>query len=254
MDQRVFPVSYWADDRGRPSEPGFGSSESLQYVEPELTVDMVRQLTTWARTAPRSSAGKVAVVRLDHERTDGSFWRASARCVTALLKTLEEPPAGVRFVLLASGSVAPTIVSRSVAVSAGLLSTEEVAEILFRVSDLDRSSAATAAALSSGRVAPALTASSVAVGARETVLGLLADLASSDAEAAAARAREWTPVTTSLLIRAAHERMTGRFVAFSDVELASLPLPAAMAVLTVVKSTAGARPKLLVGALFSVLS
>jgi hypothetical protein len=253
IDQRVFPVSFWADERGRPSEPGFSPSESLQYQEPELSVDMVRQLTAWSRTAPHSAAGKVVIIRLDHMRLDGTSWQASPRCVTALLKTLEEPPTGVRFVLLASGPVAPTIVSRSVAVSAGLLSTEEVAEILFRVSDLDRSSAATAAALSSGRVTPALAASTASVGAKETVLGLLADLASSDAEAAGARAREWTPTTTSLLVRAAHERMTGRFVAFSDVELAALPLPAAMAVLTVVKSTTGARPKLLVGALFSAL-
>lgn len=252
VDQRVFPVSYWADDRGRPSDSG--SVESLQFVEPELTVDMVREMSTWVRTAPHSSEGKVAILRLDHERADGSSWRASTKCTTALLKTLEEPPPGVRFVLLASGPVVPTIVSRSVLVSAGLLSASEVAEILYRVSDLDRRSAVEVATLGSGRVAVALAAGTASVGAKEAVLGLLTDLASGDVDAVADRGREWTPAATSLLVRACHERMTGRFVAFTTEELSALPLQAAMAVLTVVRRVSGARPRLLVGALVSALS
>lgn len=254
FDQRLVPSPYWADERGRCTDPSSGKSDNLRYVEPELTVDMVRDLSVWARSAPRTSAGKLAIVRLDHERADGTSWVASPRCATGLLKLLEEPPAGVRFALLASGPVAPTIVSRSVTVSAGLLSTVEVAEILYRVSDLDQASATEIAALGSGRVAPALAASTDVVGAKESVLGLLGDIARSDTEAAASRAREWTQTSTSFLVRAAHERVSGRFVVFTSEELISLPLPKAMVLLTVVKRAQGARPRLLVGALVSALT
>jgi hypothetical protein len=235
----MIPAPYWKDET---------------FIEPELSVEMVRDMIVWARTAPRSPAGKVAIIRLDHVRADGSSWRASPRCVTALLKTLEEPPEGVRFILLASGPVASTIVSRAVCVSAGLLPTEVVAEILYEVSDLDRAGAVEVASLGHGSVAAALAAKAGAVGSLEAVLGVLGDIASADPEAAFARAREWTHAQTSLLLRAAHERVTGKFSSFSERDLSSLSLSQAMAVLSVVRRVEGARPRLVLGAVVAALS
>lgn len=238
IDRRLIPFTYWKDDF---------------LVEPELSMEMIRELIVWCRTAPRSLAGKVAIVRLDHERLDGTLWQASSRCTAALLKTLEEPPPYVRFILLASQPVASVIESRSMIVRAGLLSTDNVAEILFRVSDLDQASAKEVAALGSGRVAPAL-AAQAAVGAREGVLGVLSDLIALDHDAVAARAREWTSAQTALLIRAAHERVSGRFVVFRSEELSLLSSSAAMALLNVLRRTQGARPRLVLGAVVSALS
>jgi DNA polymerase III, delta subunit len=239
IDRRMIPAPYWKDET---------------FIEPELSVEMVRDMIVWARTAPRSAAGKVAIIRLDHARVDGTSWRASPRCVAALLKTLEEPPAGVRFILLASGPVASTIVSRSVGVWAGLLSAEDVAAILYEISDLDLAGAGVVAALGHGRVGPALAASTGAVGSVEAVLGVLGDVACADVDAAFSRGREWTHAHTLLLVRAAHERVTGKFSAFSEEDLSSLSLSQAMAVLSVVRRVEGARPRLILGAVVAALS
>jgi hypothetical protein len=239
IDRRMIPAPYWKDET---------------FIEPELSVEMVRDTIVWARTAPRSPAGKVAIIRLDHVRVDGSYWSASSRCVAALLKTLEEPPQGVRFILLASGPVASTIVSRSVEVCAGLLSTKDVAAILYEVSDLDLAGAGEVAALGHGRVGPALAASTGVVGSLEAVLGVLGDVASADVDAAFSRGREWTHAHTLLLVRAAHERVTGKFSAFSEEDLFSLSLSQAMAVLSVVRRVEGARPRLVLGAVVAALS
>lgn len=238
IDRRLVPAPYWSQEQDR-------------LIEPELSVEMIRDLIPWIGTAPRSPAGKVVILRLDHERTDGSSWRASSRCVTSLLKTLEEPPPYVRFILLASQPVAPVLLSRSVTVSAGLLSTSDVTEILHRISDLDLTGAALAASLGGGRVAPSLLASEFMVGAREAVLGVLSDLAASDMDAAQARAKEWSSVSTELLVRAAHERISGRFRIFDSKELASLSNKKALSILSVIRRTFGARPRFVLNAVVS---
>lgn len=243
VDCRMFPQSYWTDEKGRRSDSG-----GLRLVEPELTMSMVRELIEWTRVAPSSPRGRVAIVRLNHVRQDGTEWRASARCMTAMLKLIEEPPAGVRFVLLASGGVLPTIASRCVSVRSGLLSLDEVAEILYRVSDLDRTEARSAAALGGGRVGPSLSARAEAVGAREAVLGFLGSLMAADMDAVSGRARGWSDVQTKMLIRALHERVSERYSVFSFEELSSINLSIAMKLLSLLSRFNGSRPKVLLGA------
>jgi DNA polymerase III delta prime subunit len=242
VDYRMFPQPFWTDEKGRKTDSG-----GLKLSEPELTMSMVRDLIEWVRVAP-GPRGRVAVVRLDHTRSDGSTWRASSRVCEALLKTLEEPPAGVRFVLLASGPVLPTVESRCVVVRSGLLGVDEVAEVLYRVSDLERVEARAAAALGGGRVSPSLSARVDAVGAREAVLGFFASLAIGDVDALAGRAKGWTEIQTEMLVRAVHERVTGRYSAFSAEDLGGVPISVAMKILGLLHRFIGARPKVLMGA------
>lgn len=243
LDRRMFPQPYWTDEKGRRSESG-----GLKLVEPELSMSMVRDLIEWVRLAPSSARGRVAIVRLDHTRQDGSSWCASTRVQAALLKTLEEPPAGVRFVLLASGSVLPTVESRSVAARSGLLSVDDVAEVLFRTSDLNEVESRAAAALGGGRVGPSLSARVDGVGAREAVLGFLGSLMVGDADALSGRAKGWTDIQTNMLVRALHERVTGRFSVFSSEDLVGLTIPGAMKLMLLLQRFRGARPKVLLGA------
>lgn len=64
---------------------------------------------------------KVIVLRLDG---------AGEQAQNILLKALEEPPEPVRFILLASAAPLPTVVSRSRVFCTGLLTDEQVAQVL----------------------------------------------------------------------------------------------------------------------------
>lgn len=72
----------------------------------DISVDQIRDMTQWAQQTAHANAGRLIVI-----------WQAEKMNVAAansLLKTLEEPPAGVRFLLTASraGRLLPTILSR----------------------------------------------------------------------------------------------------------------------------------------------
>lgn len=243
VDRRLFPQPYWTDGKGRRA-----SSDGARLVEPELSMGLARELIEWVRLAPSSRAGRVAIVRLDHTRADGSTWAASSRVQEALLKTLEEPPRGARFILLAVGSVLPTIESRCVVVRSGLLPVDVVAEVLYLVSDLDRSESRAAAVLGGGQVAPSLSAKVDAVGAREAVLGFFGSLLTSDVGALDSRAKGWTDIHTKMLLRALHEVVTRRFSAFSAEDLSGVSVALAMRILTLLHRFSGSRPKVLLGA------
>ncbi len=252
VDTLLVPQPYWTTPDGRRADPAeVASTVVLSRVEPELSVDMVRELSAWARTAPRSAAGKLAVVRLGHAAASGE-WVASSRCQNALLKLLEEPPAGVRFVLTAASGVLPTIASRSVVTSSGLLSTEGVACVLDRVTDLDPEQCRQAAALGGGRVRPALArAADTQTTELARVRGVLAALARGDTETVTAAAPGWTEEATELFGVWARERCTERWCVFADASDAVLPRPAAYRVLQLLSEWKGTRPRLLLAALAS---
>ncbi len=83
---------------------------------------------------------------------------ASPEAANALLKLLEEPPAGTRFVLTSSepGRLLPTIRSRSVPMLLSPLATERVAAFLVEHAAADEPTARRAAALSQGSIGRAL--------------------------------------------------------------------------------------------------
>jgi DNA polymerase-3 subunit delta' len=83
---------------------------------------------------------------------------ASPEAANVLLKLLEEPPAGTRFVLTSSepGQLLPTIRSRSLPIHVPALPAPEVERFLHQVGGLDPAAAARAARLSEGSIGRAL--------------------------------------------------------------------------------------------------
>lgn len=247
-DQLFYPPLEYRDEYGRPVERSDERAQSVTVYEPELTITHVRELISWSRTAPLSSPYKVAIVRLDHERADGTSWRASSRTLAAMLKLLEEPPATTRFMLLATRPTMPMIRSRAFELTAGLLTPEQVSEILYAVTDMTEHEARAAAALGGGRIAPSIAIRAAAEGSVQAVVDVLTSLAQRDQIALTEKARIWTDLDTEMLVRWAHERLTERWRVFAGSGAPQVSSSAAERVLRAVRSARGARPRMVLGA------
>jgi hypothetical protein len=161
---------------GDPSDP-----------EPGTVRALVRELAR----LPVEGRGRVALVEAAH--------RLNEDAQNALLKTLEEPPAGAVIILCADESdrLLPTIRSRAAALRLGPVSTRAI-EGLLADHGVDPPLAARLARLSRGRpgLALAYAAQPAAVGAREEIARTLLDLLGAD------RGRRLV-VVRDLLLRAA---------------------------------------------------
>lgn len=100
---------------------GIAPADRVEYVLRPLSVDHVRDILKFVSTAGFGPAGKLITIRLD---------AASYAARNALLKTLEEPPATARFILLLARETSATIVSRCRVFHLGLLSDDELRTIL----------------------------------------------------------------------------------------------------------------------------
>ncbi len=110
-----------------------------------IPIDWMRHLADRAMQTPMSGSVRVAIVPTVERLA------SSAGAANALLKVLEEPPAGAYFILTAAhaGSVLPTIRSRAQVYRLQPLSREQVAEVLIR-GGIAPAEARTLAAQSSG--------------------------------------------------------------------------------------------------------
>lgn len=243
LDTQLFPALEYRDEYGRETT----ADKAVQFVEPELLVGHARELISWARKTPQSSPFKVAVVRMSHERSDGSSWAASPRVQASLLKLLEEPPATTRFVLCATQPPLPMIRSRSVELTGGLLDRDAVSRIVFAVSDLTETESSAVAGLGGGRVGPSLAAQS-AEGSVQAVVDVLTSLQMGDHIALTEKARIWTNADTELLNRWAHECVTQRWQVFADSGAPQVSVQFAQQVLEVLRSSHPARPRVVLGA------
>lgn len=72
----------------------------------DIGVDQIRELTAWAQQTAHGTNGRLVVMR--------QVERMNTAAANSLLKTLEEPPFGVRFLMTASraGKLLPTLLSR----------------------------------------------------------------------------------------------------------------------------------------------
>jgi DNA polymerase III, delta subunit len=130
-----------------------------------------------------------------------------------LLKVLEEPPPHCRFILIASRYPLPTIASRSRVYRMGLLSSEQVAQVL-RECGATEHEAAMAAARGRGRVAPALDAIADKEADRVTSVVAAAIRAAAAGDLSAVL-RNWTPEHTVVLAKWATEAASQRWVIFT---------------------------------------
>jgi DNA polymerase III delta subunit-like protein len=154
----------------------------------------VRRLVADLVLLPVEGGARVAIV----ERAD----RLTDDAQTALLKTLEEPPAGVTIVLCADDEdrLMPTVRSRAARIRLGPVAVRDVEAILADAAAADPATAARLARLSSGRpgLALLLARSPEAVAARDEIGRTLLDLLAASPAARLAAARDLTARATDL--------------------------------------------------------
>jgi DNA polymerase-3 subunit delta' len=156
-----------------------GVHADVLLIEPVETgaikIDQVRDAIE--RAAYRPFEGRRRVVIID----DADLMNADAQ--SAVLKTLEEPPAASTFVLVTSrpDMLLPTVRSRCQRLRFGRLSPADVAAVLMRHHQYSAADAGAAASLSDGSIGLALEGGSDAfVEAREAAVELLETAAVSD--------------------------------------------------------------------------
>jgi len=154
----------------------------------------VRRLAADLVLLPVEGGARVAIV----ERAD----RLTDDAQTALLKTLEEPPAGVTIVLCADDEdrLMPTVRSRAARIRLGPVAVRDVEAILADAEAAEPAVAARLARLSGGRPGSALLLARApdAVAARDEIARIVLDLLSASASARLAAARDLTARATEL--------------------------------------------------------
>jgi DNA polymerase III, delta subunit len=171
-----------------------------------LTAEVARELRDFSSRAP------VGDVRIIVARLDG----VSLAALSVLLKVVEEPPPTVRWLLTCSGYVLPTIRSRCVLYRTGLLTDDEVAQVLI-AQGMGEQHARRIAPLGRGRVAAAVAASARDKG-RPAVLAALRALSARDGSLLEQALRSWGPNEAELLECWLSEAASGRWRLFGAQE------------------------------------
>jgi hypothetical protein len=128
-----------------------------------------------------------------------------------LLKTLEEPPPNVRFILVAHHAPLPTVASRCVVFRCGVLTLDQVEQVLVQ-QGMDLAAAKKQAPLGAGRIRPAL--EGVSGQARSRVSAVLRACAETDPDKLDTALREWDADDHELLGQWAAEAAVGRWRVF----------------------------------------
>jgi hypothetical protein len=201
-----------------------------------LRAEHVKTVLLFCRTAALGPPGKLVMICLDG---------AAENSQTALLKLLEEPPGGVKFILTASEPPLPTIVSRSFVSRCGLLSPSEVEEVLVRLGQ-EPSEARSSALLAGGRVSAALHVGGAAEDALSAVRAVLHAVSVRNPAPLAALMgyRNWETPQHALLRLWAYEACTLRWLVFSAQDAPALTRADARYVLVTMASLSEARPHL----------
>jgi len=196
-----------------------------------LTADGARRACRYASVAPFAGT-KFLITDLDG---------ASTQALNILLKVLEEPPSAARFLLIASTPTLDTIMSRCTVLRFGLLSADQVRDILIG-SGLDPAEASRQAALGGGRVRPSLKADPG--GARGKAGRVLRVLAAREPAHLGAALRDWDAAAHEQLGIWAYEAASGRWQQFGPDFAPGLTKETARRLLVALSSCPAARPRL----------
>jgi replication-associated recombination protein RarA len=169
-----------------------------------MTIDTVRLVSAYAARAPHG-AFKLIVARLDD---------SDRRALNALLKTLEEPPPRVKFLLTCTGRVMPTIASRCQVFELGLLTTAEL-EDLYRSGGMPARKAQRAAVYARGHASRGFDAEQ-ADRHRSQVISLAKAISTGDRELFSAVFSAWDVRSNDLLSQFITECLTHRWSTFSE--------------------------------------
>jgi hypothetical protein len=181
-------------------------------VEYGFTIDTARLITAYAARAPHGPF-KLVVARLDE---------SSKPALNALLKTLEEPPPRVRFILVTSAKTLPTVASRCIRFELGLLSGTEL-EKLYKDQGLPTNKAERAARHARGQVNRGYNLDA-ATSQRNQVINLAKSLATGDRDLFTAVFRDWNTAHTDLLTTLFTECLTHRWTVFAEADTFGLHL------------------------------
>lgn len=171
-----------------------------------LTIDTVRLITSYAARAPQGDF-KLIQVRLDS---------SSREALNALLKTLEEPPPKVKFLLVSTGRTLPTVASRCIVFELGMLRPAELEQI-YRTLGYPGNKAQSAAAYARGQVARGYEFDG-RDNQRETVLSMVKALTTGDRELYAKAFATWDGRATATLSVFFTECLTRRWSVFAEAD------------------------------------
>jgi replication-associated recombination protein RarA len=174
-----------------------------------LSVDTVRLISSYAARAPFGRF-KLIQARLDS---------SSTQALNALLKTLEEPPPRVRFLLVKTGTALPTVASRCEVYELGALSRAEL-QAIYQQQGYSTVKAQKAAVYARGQVARGYEVDNDQH--RSQVITLAAVLARRDRDAFNAVFRSWDARATQMLTVLLTECLTRRWSMFSEKDAAGL--------------------------------
>lgn len=175
-----------------------------------FSIETVRLITDYTRRAPQGN------VKLILARLDGS----SRPALNALLKTLEEPPPYVRFLLVSTGATLPTVASRCMVFELGSLSEPELTQI-YQQRGMNSTRAQRAARYAAGQVERGLTVDT-AEGPRGLVVTLIRSLVTGDRDLFSNVFTGWDQAASDMLTTLITEAATQRWNEFSEVEAAGL--------------------------------
>lgn len=181
-------------------------------IEFGFTIDTVRLITSYVARSPYGKF-KLVVARLDD---------SSKPALNALLKTLEEPPPRVRFILLSHGKPLPTVASRCTIFQLGLLSEDELGTV-YKQQGLPTIKADRAARFARGQVARGYEAEN-AVNHRNQVINLAKALATGDRDLFTAVFHTWDGACTEILVVLFTECLTQRWTTFTEQDTFGLYL------------------------------
>ncbi len=176
------------------------------YICGDFSVPDSHDLLAWAHRPPHGRF-KAAAVNLDG---------ATQMAFHLLLKTVEEPPPGIRFVFTASGHLPDTLVSRCIVYDLAPLSPEQLRRVLI-AQGMSKPVAERQAAAGRGQVDQALARTAEAQ--YEILFGILRALAMRDAAAFDKAFTDFGIATRDLLHRWLVEALTGERILFSDEEM-----------------------------------
>ena len=206
-----------------------------------LTQDNARAIVSFAAGRPQGFS-KLVIVRIDRKATKGAQ--------NALLKALEEAR-DVVFILVAEEMPLETIKSRSIVYPFGLLSEQDVYNILTVRKNFASDRAHILAHVSGGQVKRALSYSK-SQDNKKVVLKALDAVARKDNSALEATATQWQQDHTELLIQWCYESLTQNWQLFTEEETTIRGSKIPLRILIAIREDL--RPRLIVrAALASVL-
>ena len=205
---------------------GVVAVDRFEHTEKPLTVDIARSALWFVSRAGFGRAGKLVLLRMD---------KATPAAQQALLKTLEEPPPRVRFILTASRPVLGTVESRCQLHRLGLLHPHELRPILIDGHGVAPGAVDRLIANGNGTVRGSLHAPDDK--GKATALAVVRALATHDPELYERTFRQFDNPAMGWLTIWLREAMTGRLKHFTEQEMYGLHAqPTVMAELIVALS------------------